>query len=115
CGDVAGCECLGPEHAQGSREWDGIDVLAVATDVGLDLIVPAKSASQLAELLAAAGAAEVSEAAAEIIRVESGRPRFGPDMGPESMPAEASLTARAVGFEEGRCIGQEPVARLRYR
>src|SRR5262245_20539853 len=114
-GELAGFEGLGPEHAQGSREWDGIDVLAVATDLGLDLVVPGESASQLAGLLAAAGAAEVSEAAAEIIRVESGRPRFGPDMGPESMPAEAGITERAVDFEKGCYIGQEPVARLHYR
>ena len=52
---------------------------------------------------------------AEIIRVESGRPRFGLDMGPESMPAEADLTERAVDFEKGCYIGQEPVARLHYR
>ena len=57
----------------------------------------------------------MSEAAAEIVRVESGRPRFGVDMGPESMPAEAGITERAVNFEKGCYIGQEPVARLHYR
>ena len=57
----------------------------------------------------------MSEQAAEIIRVESGRPRFGLDMGPESMPAEAGITERAVDFEKGCYIGQEPVARLHYR
>src|SRR3954454_11518556 len=29
---------LGPEHAQCFRQWDGIEVLAVTTDLGLDLI-----------------------------------------------------------------------------
>jgi hypothetical protein len=71
-------------------------VLAVATDVGVDLLTSADQAASLKELLRAAGAAEVSEQAAEIIRVESGRPRFGLDMGPESMPAEAGITERAV-------------------
>ena len=112
---LAGFEGLGPEHAQGFRDWDGIEVLAVATDLGLDLITEAGSAGKLAELLQTAGAAEVSEAAAEILRVESGRPRFGLDMGPESMPAEAAITDRAVDFEKGCYIGQEPVARLHYR
>jgi tRNA-modifying protein YgfZ len=112
---LAGFDGLGPEHAQRSRDWDGTQVLAVATDVGIDLITPADAATQLAALLRAAGAAEVSEAAAEIIRVESGRPRFGLDMGPESMPAEAGITDRAVDFEKGCYIGQEPVARLHYR
>jgi folate-binding protein YgfZ len=114
-GQLAGFEGLAPEHAQRFREWEGIEVLAVATDVGLDLITKAESAAGLAELLETAGAVEVSEPAAEIIRVESGRPRFGLDMGPESMPAEADITERAVDFEKGCYIGQEPVARLHYR
>jgi folate-binding protein YgfZ len=57
----------------------------------------------------------VSEEAAEILRVESGRPRFGLDMGPETMPAEAAITDRAVNFEKGCYIGQEPVARMHHR
>jgi len=112
---LAGFEGLGPEHAQRFREWDGTGVLAVATDAGIDLITPAAQATQLAELIEAAGAPEVSEAAAEIIRVESGRPRFGFDMSTESMPAEAGITERAIDFEKGCYIGQEPVARLHYR
>jgi len=114
-GELSGFEGLGPEFAQRYRDWDGTEVLAVATDVGLDLITQAEREARLIELLKAAGAAEVSEAAAEIVRVESGRPRFGTDMGPESMPAEAGITERAVDFEKGCYIGQEPVARLHYR
>jgi folate-binding protein YgfZ len=114
-GELSGFEGLGPEFAQRYRDWDGTEVLAVATDVGLDLITQAEREARLIELLKAAGAAEVSEAAAEIVRVESGRPRFGIDMGPESMPAEAGITERAVDFEKGCYIGQEPVARLHYR
>jgi folate-binding protein YgfZ len=114
-GEVSGFEGLGPEFAQRYRDWDGTEVLAVATDVGLDLITQAEREARLIELLKAAGAAEVSEAAAEIVRVESGRPRFGVDMGPETMPAEAGITERAVNFEKGCYVGQEPVARLHYR
>ena len=90
-------------------------MLAVATDVGIDLITKADAAKGVAQLLEGTGAVEVSEPAAEIIRVESGRPRFGLDMGAESMPAEAGITDRAVDFEKGCYIGQEPVARLHYR
>src|SRR3954451_8245840 len=36
-GEISGFEGLGSEHAQRFREWDGTDVLAVATDVGVDL------------------------------------------------------------------------------
>jgi folate-binding protein YgfZ len=113
--ELSGFEGLGPEHAQRFRQWDGTRVLAVATDVGIDLIARAEDVSPLAELLREAGAIPVSEEAAEIIRVESGRPRFGLDMGPEAMPAEAGIVERAVDFEKGCYIGQEPVARLHYR
>ena len=113
--ELSGFEGLGPEHAQRSRQWDGLEVLGVATDAGVDLITKADAAPGLTTLLESAGAVEVSEPAAEIIRIESGRPRFGLDMGPESMPAEAGITDRAVDFEKGCYIGQEPVARLHYR
>jgi tRNA-modifying protein YgfZ len=113
--ELSGFEGLGPEHAQRYRDWGGIEVLAVATDVGLDLITQTEREARLIELLEGVGAAEVSEPAAEIVRVESGRPRFGVDMGPEAMPAEAGITERAVNFEKGCYIGQEPVARLHYR
>jgi len=62
-----------------------------------------------------AGIAEVTEEAAEILRIESGRPRLGADMTHEHMPAEAGIVERAVNFEKGCYIGQEPVARLHYR
>jgi tRNA-modifying protein YgfZ len=113
--ELTGFEGLEPEYAQRYREWEGVEVLAVGTDLGLDLIVRADQAEGLEQLLREAGVAEVSEEAAEILRVESGRPRFGLDMGPEAMPAEASIVERAVNFEKGCYIGQEPVARLHYR
>ena len=114
-GELAGFEGLGPENAQRSRHWDGADVLGVATDIGIDLIVKAEEAEALEAALGSAGAVRVSEEAAEIVRVESGRPRLGLDMTAEHMPAEAGIVERAVDFEKGCYIGQEPVARLHYR
>jgi folate-binding protein YgfZ len=113
--ELTGAEGLGPEHAQRHRDWDGVEVLAVATDLGIDLITRTGDTATLRELLRAAGAVEVSAEAAEIVRVESGRPRFGLDMDEELMPAEAGIVERAVDFEKGCYIGQEPVARLHYR
>lgn len=114
-GEAAGVPPLAPEHAQHYAERDGIEILAVATDQGLDLITRPDAVDSVHRQLIAAGAVHISEEAAEIIRVESGRPRFGLDMGPESMPAEAGIVERAVDFEKGCYIGQEPVARLHYR
>jgi folate-binding protein YgfZ len=114
-GEVAGIPVPSPEHAQRYFERNGIEVLAVASDLGLDLITRSEQRGRLQELLVSAGAVEISEEAAEILRVESGRPRFGVEMGPETMPAEAGIVERAVDFEKGCYIGQEPVARLHYR
>jgi folate-binding protein YgfZ len=113
--EAAGSPRVSPEHAQDYYERDGIRILAVATDQGIDLITGPDAAETVREGLIAGGAEPVTDAAAEIIRVESGRPRFGLDMGSESMPAEAGIVERAVDFEKGCYIGQEPVARLHYR
>ncbi len=112
---IAGIEGLSPEHAQRHRDSQGLEVLAVATDLGLDLITRADQADALSRGLLEAGAEPVSEDGAEILRVETGRPRLGREMGPETMPAEAGVVERAVSFEKGCYIGQEPVARLHYR
>ena len=61
------------------------------------------------------GAAPVSEAAAEILRVEHGRPRYGIDLDETVIPQEAGLNERAVSFTKGCYVGQETVARLHYR
>ena len=65
--------------------------------------------------LEAAGAVPVSEAAAEVLRVESGRPRYGVDLDQTVIPQEAGLNERAVSFTKGCYVGQETVARLHYR
>jgi folate-binding protein YgfZ len=94
---------------------DGVPYRAVATDAGLDLICDAGHAGELAAALAAAGIAEVSPEAAEIIRVEHGRPRFGHEMTTETIPQEAGINERAISFTKGCYIGQETVARLHYK
>ena len=113
--EVAGTSPLSPEHAQRYYEREGLEILAVATDLGLDLIVRAEQSQALQKLLARSGAAEVSEAAAEILRVESGRPRFGREMTSATIPQEAGIDERAVSFTKGCYIGQETVARLHYK
>jgi folate-binding protein YgfZ len=113
--EVAATSPLSPEHAQRSYDRDGIEVVAVATDLGLDLIVRAGQAQELRELLGRSGGAEVTEAAAEIVRVESGRPRFGREMTTATIPQEAGIDERAVSFTKGCYIGQETVARLHYK
>lgn len=112
--EIAGTAAL-PEHASDATRVGGVECLAVGTDAGIDLIAASTDAERLREALVDRGAVEVVEQAAEILRVESGRPRFGIEMTSETMPAEAGIVERAVSFEKGCYIGQEPVARLHYK
>ena len=109
---------LGPEHAHRERDARRASrCLAVATDLGVDLLV--RSATRTRAVLGAladgAAPSAVSEAAAEIVRVESGRPRFGREMTTATIPQEAGINERAVSFTKGCYIGQETVARLHYK
>jgi folate-binding protein YgfZ len=89
-------------------------VVAVRTDVGVDLVAEGEAAA-LREQLLDAGAHPVTVAAAEIVRIETGRPRHGVDMSEENLPAEAGIVDRAVSFTKGCYVGQEPVARMHYK
>jgi folate-binding protein YgfZ len=106
---------LGPEHAQSERRLEGASFVAVATEEGIDLIVARAEAATLSSALVARGAEAVSEEAAEIVRVEAGRPRFGREMTTATIPQEAGINDRAVSFTKGCYIGQETVARLHYK
>jgi tRNA-modifying protein YgfZ len=112
--DVAGAPPL-PEHASEAAAVGGIDLIAVGTAFGIDLIAPVGDAGRLRAVLLDAGAPAVSPEAAEILRIEAGMPRFGAEMDTSTMPAEAGIVERAVDFEKGCYIGQETVARLHYR
>jgi folate-binding protein YgfZ len=103
------------EHASARAEIGGVASILVRTDVGIDIICEAADRSAVSEALLQAGAQRVSEAAAEIVRVEHGRPRYGVDLDETVIPQEAGLNERAVSFTKGCYVGQETVARLHYR
>ncbi len=113
---IAGAEGLAEaEHANAFTEIEGIAALAVRTDLGIDLICTAESVPALSAALGARGAQAVSEQAAECLRVECGRPRYGVDLDDSVIPQEAGLNERAVSFTKGCYVGQETVARLHYK
>jgi tRNA-modifying protein YgfZ len=91
---------------------EGAHGLYVRTDVGVDVICEAGEAATARDSL---GVEPVSEEAAECLRVERGRPRYGIDMDAETIPQEAGLNERAVSFTKGCFVGQETVARLHYK
>jgi folate-binding protein YgfZ len=112
--EIAGTAAL-PEHASEGTKVGGVECLAVGTAGGVDLIAQAGDETNLREALTDAGAVEVGPEVAEIVRIEAGTPRFGAEMSAETMPAEAGIVERAVSFDKGCYIGQEPVARLHYK
>jgi folate-binding protein YgfZ len=102
-------------HDEHSLEEVRDGVFAVRTDLGIDVIADREPAAEVREELLAQGAHPVSLDAAEIVRVESGRPRHGVDMTEDNLPAEAGIVERAVSFTKGCYVGQEPVARMHYK
>ena len=87
------------EHSQ----TDGELGLYVATDLGIDVL------GERPDL------PEASIETAEILRIESGRPRLGFDLGDDVIPQEAGINERAISFTKGCYVGQETVARLYYK
>jgi folate-binding protein YgfZ len=113
---VAGAEDLpAEEHAHRAGSIGDRRVRLVATDVGVDVLCDADDTEAVRGALLDAGATPVSEAAAEIVRVERGRPRYGAELDDATIPQEAGLNERAVSFTKGCYVGQETVARLFYR
>lgn len=84
--------------------------------VGYDLIMDASDAESVFEALVAAGARAVGLTAADIARVEAGRPEWGIDMDDATIPQEANLEElHAISYTKGCYTGQEVVARVHFR
>jgi tRNA-modifying protein YgfZ len=103
------------EHTHALLSLDRAPVRLIRTDVGLDTLFESSATEAVRGALMGAGAVAASEAAAEIVRVERGRPRYGIDLDESTIPQEAGLNERAVSFTKGCYVGQETVARLHYR
>ncbi|HEX3363009.1 MAG TPA: folate-binding protein [Solirubrobacterales bacterium] len=112
--EIAGTPPL-PEFANEATKLASVDVVAVGTRDGIDILFPADERDRVIAALTDAGAVEVSPEAVEILRVEAGVPRFGAEMDAGTMPVEASIVDDAVSFTKGCYIGQETVARLHYK
>jgi folate-binding protein YgfZ len=104
-----------PEHSHLAARIGEVDVRAIRTDVGIDLLCDAAQLPALRASLTELGAAAVGEDAVECLRVEQGRPRYGLDLDDTVIPQEAGLNERAVSFSKGCYVGQETVARLHWR
>jgi tRNA-modifying protein YgfZ len=99
------------EHANVRSELG----LLIRTDAGIDVVCDSAETEHVKAALLDAGAVQADEAAADVLRVEHGRPRYGVDLDDSVIPQEAGLNERAVSFTKGCYVGQETVARLHYR
>lgn len=106
------------ERGAMKTSWGDTEVTVVrATHTsakGFDLIVRKAGASRLRQALLAAGATPVDKGALEVLRVEAGIPRYGVDMDETNVVTETNLDD-AVSYTKGCYIGQEIIARIKYR
>ena len=55
----------------------------------------------------------LDSAAAEVMRIEQGIPRWGCELTEEIIPIEANLEQRTIDYEKGCYIGQEVISRMK--
>ncbi|UCF19988.1 MAG: folate-binding protein YgfZ [Gemmatimonadota bacterium] len=86
---------------------------------GLEFITRKADARSLAARLLEAVTRHEGRAAGlralEVVRVESGVPRYGADISQENLVQETGLERDAVSYDKGCYLGQEVVARVHFR
>jgi folate-binding protein YgfZ len=105
-----------PAEAHGHLTW-GQRAVARISSTGADgffLFVPVGEAEVVSRELGSAGAIAASPEDALVVRLESGKPRYGDDITEEYLPHETQQLG-AVHFSKGCYIGQEIVERIRSR
>jgi folate-binding protein YgfZ len=116
--DAQGLRSL-PVYANMRWEFhDGQAFVLVSDDIGVlgfDVIVPVSDKEDVATLLRAAGAIDAGMDAAEISRIEGGRPLFHADMDEDTIPLEAGIEDRAISLTKGCYVGQEIIIRVLHR
>ena len=114
-----------PERHNCFREADTLFKYAIVCvrtegtgEVGWTLYTAAEGLVSLWETLMTAGARldvqPIGWNALESLRIEAGIPRYGTELTDSVIPLEAELE-HAIDFEKGCYIGQEIVARMKYR
>ena len=101
-----------PAPTVSAGEWNAIAVRRPLGGLPCQLLVlPGEAASAVAAALADAGAVEADASEWETLRVRSGAPAYGSEMGEPYNPLEAGLIG-TIDFTKGCYIGQEVIARL---
>jgi len=105
-----------PETDYSSIDWNDalIARLNSTGSLGFFVFAPAAAKAALIARLEAAGAEPADRAAARVVRLEHGKPRFGEDISDRFLAQEANQP-QALHFSKGCYLGQEIVERVRSR
>jgi glycine cleavage system T protein len=107
-----------PTHGVAEIEWQqkSLTVLRAThtAEDGFDILVSADQATSLWDSFVDAGARPVGHEALDRLRIEAGVPRYGIDMDESNVVTETGLD-EAVSYTKGCYIGQEIIARIKYR
>ncbi len=99
-------------EASPQPEHDGIFSVQRFATPGYDIWSdPARHDAVHDEL--ASGFLFVDSAAAEVMRIEQGLPRWGRELTDNIIPIEANLEGRTIDYEKGCYIGQEVISRMK--
>ncbi len=105
-------------YAVATVDWQGERLTVIRAthtgEDGFDVFVPKSNAETLRTAIVSAGAHPVGFDALETLRIEAGIPRYGIDMDETNVVTETNLD-EAVSFTKGCYIGQEIIARIKYR
>jgi folate-binding protein YgfZ len=116
--DAAGLSKLAV-YSSVRRTLSGHPITVLASDeigvMGFDVVVPAEARDNFVDLLRQSGAVDASAAAADISRIEGGRPLFLTDMHEDTIPLEAGIEDRAISLTKGCYVGQEIIIRVLHR
>jgi len=107
-----------PRNGAVMIEWNSRALVALRAshtgEEGIDLIIDEADYEHAISKLEQAGAVLVSSDKVETLRIEAGVGSFGKDMDETNVITEANLD-EAVSFTKGCYIGQEIIARIKYR
>ncbi|MGH8980447.1 MAG: glycine cleavage system aminomethyltransferase GcvT [Acidimicrobiales bacterium] len=96
--------------------WNGTECVAAGTgytgEDGVECAVPADSATAFWEAVLAAGVLPAGLGARDTLRLESGLPLHGPELGPGITPLQAGL-GWVIGWGTGEFCGREALERER--
>ena len=105
-----------PEAPYSSAPWSYGTVVRLDTAGrgGFSLMIPMDEKQAVIELLTKAGIPAATAEDARIVRIESGRPRYGEEITERYLVQETGQL-QAVNFSKGCYLGQEIVERVRSR